>query len=114
MSSEPANGPRDPEDVLVELVEGLCRRHPGRVLGALAFDAGPSAATAEAEKGVPAGYLSMDATCTYLGGISRSTLRTLLARGDLPSVRLGRLRLISREALREFARSLPAVGKEGS
>ena len=39
-------------------------------------------------------------------GIGRTTLYLLLAQGDLPSVRIGRRRLIREDAIEDFIRAL--------
>jgi len=42
--------------------------------------------------------------CAQLLNIHRATLFEMLARGDLPSVKIGRRRLVSRRALDDFIR----------
>jgi excisionase family DNA binding protein len=46
--------------------------------------------------------LDLPSAAADLGGIGISTLRRMIARGDLPIVRLGRRVLIRREALEEL------------
>jgi excisionase family DNA binding protein len=46
--------------------------------------------------------------CAMLG-VGRTTLYALIAEGRLPSVQLGRRRLVPREALERFASSLSAA-----
>jgi hypothetical protein len=52
------------------------------------------------------GLMSLDAACEFLGGISKSSLYNLLRTNQLASIRLGKLRMVPKKSLVEFAGKL--------
>lgn len=50
--------------------------------------------------------LSMDEAAACLGGISRATLKIMLANKVIPSVKVGRRRMITRAALEAYVAAL--------
>jgi excisionase family DNA binding protein len=63
--------------------------------------------TEHLDTGTPPLLYTIDQARQALGGLSRSALYALLDSGQLRSVYLGRRRLITDDALREFVAALP-------
>lgn len=60
-----------------------------------------SASTAKASRDIPRLDLSVDEAATAIG-VSPRLVRTLIARGEIRSLRIGRRRLVSVDALKRF------------
>lgn len=59
-------------------------------------------AEAAAVPAAPDKLYSISETCAALGGIGRSLVYDLIARGELSSLRVGRRRLITGDAIRNY------------